>query len=69
MSNNDKPNEISSLVSVDVVAKYLNVRPNTIYKWAREERLPSYKIGETVRFNLEEVKQWVSGTLKNGTKS
>jgi len=49
-----------------VVAKYLNVRPNTIYKWAREDRLPSYKIGETVRFNLEEVKQWISGTYKNG---
>jgi excisionase family DNA binding protein len=32
------------------VAKYLQVKPLTIYQWARTEKIPAVKIGRIWRF-------------------
>ncbi len=37
------------LLGVDDVARYLDVRPTTVYRWCREGRLPCLKIGKSWR--------------------
>jgi excisionase family DNA binding protein len=41
--------EPSDLLTVDVVAAYLGVRPTTVYEWCRQGRLPCMKLGKVWR--------------------
>lgn len=38
------------------VAEHLGVHPSTIERWVAQRRIPSYKIGHLVRFDLDEVR-------------
>lgn len=42
-------------LTVDELAQALNVSPRTIIKWRQTGRIPAYKIGKAIRFNLDEV--------------
>lgn len=42
-------------LTVDELAQALNVAPRTIIKWRQTGRIPAYKIGKAIRFNLDEV--------------
>ena len=37
------------------VAKYLQVKPLTVYQWARTEKIPAVKIGRIWRFKKEAI--------------
>lgn len=37
------------------VAKYLQVKPLTIYQWAKTEKIPAVKIGRIWRFKKEVI--------------
>lgn len=37
------------------VAKYLQVKPLTVYQWARTEKIPAVKIGRIWRFKKEVI--------------
>jgi len=37
------------------VAKYLQVKPLTVYQWARKNRIPAIKIGRIWRFKKEDI--------------
>ena len=37
------------------VSGYLQVKPLTIYQWAREEKIPAIKIGRIWRFKKEAI--------------
>ena len=37
------------------VAEYLQVKPLTIYQWARDEKIPAIKIGRIWRFKKEAI--------------
>lgn len=43
-------------LTVKEIAEELSVAPRTIIKWQRAGRIPYYKIGRAVRFDLDEVK-------------
>jgi excisionase family DNA binding protein len=47
------------LVDTREVCGLLSVKPSTIYKWVHEKKIPHYKIGKLVRFDPEEVWDWV----------
>lgn len=47
----------TNLVKANDVAKALSVRVDRVYELARQGRIPSYKHGRTVRFDIEEVRQ------------
>ena len=38
--------EERDLLTADEVARYLDLRPTTIYQWCREGRLPALKLGK-----------------------
>ena len=42
-------------VTADKVAEHFGVCKKTVYKWAREGRIPSYTIGRMKRFVIEEI--------------
>ena len=53
------------LVSAEVVADTLGVKPNTVLLWHRQGRIPGVKVtAHTVRFDLDEV----LAALKGGAR-
>jgi len=46
------------LLTVDEVASLLKVARSTIYRY-KEEGLPYFKIGKSLRFSTEQVMKWV----------
>lgn len=51
-----KPKEI---MTVREVAEFLDVHPMTIYKYARQGKIPGFKIGVDWRFNRKSIERWV----------
>jgi len=48
-----------SLWRVDQAADYLGIRPKTLYEWVRTGRVPHRKLGFNVRFEPDELANWV----------
>lgn len=47
------------LLTVEELAKYLKIKPDTIYKKVRRGELPAIKLGKLVRFPKELIDQWI----------
>jgi excisionase family DNA binding protein len=47
------------LVTVAEAAAFLGVRVGTVYLWAETQRIPSFKIGNLLRFRLSELEAHV----------
>lgn len=54
---------MSNLITTKQLAEMLQVAEITIHKW-RNKGLPFKKIGRAVRFNVEEVNQWINNQNK-----
>ncbi len=49
------PEEIMTL---EEVAAYLKVKPQTIYTWAQEKKIPAAKLGKEWRFKRSIIDAW-----------
>jgi excisionase family DNA binding protein len=47
------------LMTVEELAKYLKIKPDTIYKKVRKGELPAVKLGKLLRFPKELIDQWI----------
>ena len=47
------------------VAEYLQVKPLTIYQWAREDKIPAIKIGRIWRFKKEAIDTYLEEQLRH----
>ena len=54
------------LLTVEELAKYLKIKPDTIYKKVRKGELPAIKLGKLVRFPKELIDQWI---IEQATKT
>jgi excisionase family DNA binding protein len=45
-------------MTLEEVAAYLKVKPQTIYTWAQEERIPAAKLGKEWRFRKSIIDEW-----------
>ncbi len=54
-----KENKENEILTLDELAGYLKVSSWTIYRYVRERKLPSYKIGGQWRFRKEQVDAWI----------
>jgi excisionase family DNA binding protein len=45
-------------MTLDEVADYLRVHPSTVYRMAKNQSLPAFKIGSDWRFNRESIDAW-----------
>ena len=46
-------------VSVEQIAKHLNVKPDTVYKWLERKEMPAHKVGRLWRFKISDIDAWV----------
>jgi predicted DNA-binding transcriptional regulator AlpA len=56
------PSEGQGFVTARYLAKFYSVTVPTIFRWAKEEKIPSTRFQGTVRFNLESVRAAIEGT-------
>jgi excisionase family DNA binding protein len=41
------------------VAEYLNLHPLTVHRYAREGKIPAFKIGTDWRFHKKYIEKWI----------
>ena len=46
------------IMTLEEVAAYLKVTPQTIYTWAQEKRIPAAKLGREWRFKRSVIDRW-----------
>ena len=45
-------------MTLEEVAAYLKVKPQTIYTWAQEKKIPAAKLGKEWRFKKSIIDEW-----------
>lgn len=58
--------EGQGFVSAKPIAKFYSVTEPTVYRWAKEGKIPSTKFQGTIRFNFAAVREAIEG--KEATK-
>ncbi len=48
----------TDIMTLEEVARYLKVKPQTIYTWAQEKRIPAAKLGKEWRFKKSMIDKW-----------
>ena len=48
----------TDIMTLEEVAAYLKVKPQTMYKWAQERRIPAAKLGKEWRFRKSIIDRW-----------
>lgn len=49
----------NDILTIEEVASYLRLTPQTIYKWAQEKRIPAAKLGKEWRFRKSIIDSWL----------
>jgi excisionase family DNA binding protein len=49
----------SRWLSVDEIAAYLGIKPDTVYKWIERRNMPAHKVGRLWKFQATEIDEWV----------
>ena len=52
-----KPME-NDIMTLEEVAAYLRLKPQTIYTWAQDKKIPAAKLGKEWRFKKSIVDEW-----------
>lgn len=47
------------LVNIREVSKFLSVKESTLYSWVNKGSIPAHKINGLIRFDMEEIEDWV----------
>jgi excisionase family DNA binding protein len=48
------------IMTLEEVANYLRLKPQTIYTWAQEKKIPAAKLGKEWRFKKSVVDKWLN---------
>jgi len=51
------------ILTTKEVADYLNIHPLTVHKYAREGKIPAFKIGTDWRFHKKYIERWIREKL------
>lgn len=51
--------ERPTIMTVNELAKYLRLHEQTVYKMAKEGRVPAYKVGNRWRFKKDTIDSWL----------
>jgi excisionase family DNA binding protein len=51
------------IMTAKEVAYYLNLHPLTVHKYAREGKIPAFKIGTDWRFHKKYIERWIKEKL------
>lgn len=50
--------EDDKIMTLEEVAEYLRLKPQTIYTWAQEKKIPAAKLGKEWRFKKSVIDKW-----------
>jgi excisionase family DNA binding protein len=60
---------MKSLLTPIQLAEFLKVKLSTVYKWTHCGYVPFYKIGGSIRFDIEEIQKWLRKCFRKGRSS
>jgi excisionase family DNA binding protein len=55
--------EEDKILTLEEVAEYLRLKPQTIYTWAQEKKIPAAKLGKEWRFRKSVIDKWFNKHL------
>ncbi len=58
----------SEIMTLEETAKYLKIGKSTLYKMAREGKIPAVKIANQWRFRKEDIDRWLQEITKRRRK-
>lgn len=50
--------ENKEIMTLEEVAEYLRMKPQTIYSWCQEKKIPAVKLGKEWRFKKSVIDRW-----------
>lgn len=50
---------MSEILTTSEVAEFLKLKETTVYHLTQKKEIPHIKIGGAVRFDLDEIKEWL----------
>ena len=59
----------NEILTIEEVATYLRLTPQTIYKWAQEKRIPAAKLGKEWRFRKSILDHWLDDQILRNTST
>ncbi len=51
--------KLKEILTAKEVAEYLNIHPLTVHKYAREGKIPAFKLGMDWRFHRKFIERWI----------
>jgi PTS system nitrogen regulatory IIA component len=51
---------MENIMTLEEVAKYLKMKPQTIYLWAQKGQIPAVKLGKEWRFRRDVIDEWLN---------
>jgi excisionase family DNA binding protein len=51
------------IMTLEEVARYLKLKPQTVYKWAQEGQIPGAKLGKEWRFRRGILDEWIDSSI------
>ena len=51
------------MLTIEDLAAYLKLKPQTIYKWAQTGKIPGAKFGKEWRFRRSTIEQWIDDSF------
>lgn len=51
------------IMTLEEVARYLKLKPQTVYKWAQEGQIPGTKLGKEWRFRRNILDEWIDASI------
>ena len=55
---------METYLSIEGLAKYLNIAEKTVRKWVLNQEIPYHKIMKVIRFRVSEIEGWVNASGK-----
>lgn len=53
------------IMTLEEVARYLKLKPQTIYTWAQNGKIPAAKLGKEWRFKRSVIDRWFNQHIDN----
>ena len=52
------------ILTIKELSELIKIKPKTLYQWAELGQIPSVKLNGSLRFNLDDIKSWISESTK-----
>ena len=57
------------MLTIEELADYLKLKPQTIYKWAQTGKIPGAKFGKEWRFRRSLIEQWIDSHISSSANT